>query len=93
MLRNKSFKYRIYPNLEQEQLFAQTFGCVRKAWNLILDWRSKEYQENKSKISYKQTSEKLTVLKASEEYKWLNDVSSVALQQTLRNQDKALGIF
>ena len=33
---NKAIKYRLYPNEEQKQKFAQTFGCCRKVWNLML---------------------------------------------------------
>ena len=91
MKQNKSFKYRIYPDAEQKQLLAQTFGCVRYVWNNLLDWRSKEYTLNSTKINYNSTSAKLTEIKQSTE--WLNDVSSVALQQTLRSQDVAFSNF
>ncbi len=91
MKQNKSFKYRIYPTAEQKQLLAQTFGCVRYVWNTLLDWRSKEYALNGTKINYNSTSKKLTEIKQTTE--WLNDVSSVALQQTLRNQDAAFSNF
>jgi putative transposase len=90
-MKNKSFKYRIYPTLEQIHLLENTFGCVRFVWNHILDWRSKEYTQNGNKINYSKTSAKLTELK--KEFTWLNDVSSVALQQTLRNQDAAFSNF
>jgi len=87
----KSFKFRFFPTTEQETLLANTFGCVRYVWNNILDWRSKEYSLNANKINYSKTSSKLTELKKSTE--WLNDVSSVALQQSLRNQDAAFSSF
>lgn len=44
-------------------------------------------------MSYKDMSAYLTELKAMEEYAWLNDVSCVPLQQTLRDLDKAYGRF
>ena len=91
MKQNKSFKYRIYPSITQKQLLAQTFGCVRYVWNNLLDWRSKEYTLNGAKINYNKTSAKLTEIKQTTE--WLNDVSSVALQQALRNQDLAFSNF
>lgn len=34
---NRAIKYRIYPTEEQQVLFAKTFGCCRKVWNLMLD--------------------------------------------------------
>jgi putative transposase len=90
-MKSKSFKYRAYPTNEQINLLERTFGCVRYVWNHILDWRSKEYSLNGNKINYSKTSAKLTELK--KETEWLNDVSSVALQQTLRNQDSAFSNF
>ena len=92
-MKSKAYKYRIYPNEEQKELLAKTFGCVRVVWNNLLDWRSKEYTLNGTKINYNSTSAKLTMLKQQPEYEWLNEVSSVALQQTLRNQDKSFSNF
>lgn len=92
-MKNKAYKYRFYPTQEQSEMLAKTFGCVRVVWNSLLDWRSKEYTLNGNKINYTKTSAKLTTMKAQEEYSWLNEVSSVALQQTLRNQDTAFSNF
>jgi putative transposase len=88
---DKSFKYRFYPTPEQVQLFSKTFGCVRYVWNTLLDWRSKEYQLHANKINYTKTASKLVEIKRDTE--WLNEVSSVALQQTLRHQDNAFSNF
>jgi putative transposase len=88
-MKNKAYKYRIYPTAEQKQLLAQTFGCVRVVWNNLLDWRNKEYSLNGNKINYTKSSAHLTELKNQEQFSWLNDVSSVALQQTLSSQDVA----
>lgn len=88
---NKAYKYRFYPNNEQKEFLTKTFGSVRFVWNNILDWRSKEYTTNKVKISYADSSKKLTALK--NQFNWLNEVSSVALQQTLRDQDRAFSNF
>ncbi|EOD4727268.1 helix-turn-helix domain-containing protein [Listeria monocytogenes] len=41
MERLKAYKFRLYPSEEQEIFFAQSFGCVRKAYNLMLDDRKK----------------------------------------------------
>jgi putative transposase len=93
MMKNKAYKYRIYPTEEQKQLLAQTFGCVRVFWNNLLDWRNQEYSLNGNKINYTKSSTHLTELKNQEQFSWLNDVSSVALQQTLRSQDVAFSNF
>lgn len=89
----KSFKFRFYPTAEQEVLLAQTFGCVRVVYNNILDKRSKAYYDAKESIGYVKSSKMLTELKKEESYNWLNDVSSVALQQSLVNQQEAFKNF
>ena len=48
---NLAFKYRIYPNKEQELLINKTFGCVRFVYNTILYTANKFYEETgKNKI-------------------------------------------
>lgn len=86
-----SHKYRAYPTDAQAKLLAQTFGCARFVWNHILDWRSKEYSLNGTRINYTKSTAKLTEIK--QEFAWLYDVSNVALQQSLRNQDRAFSNF
>ena len=43
----KAYKYRIYPNKEQREYLAKTFGCSRFIYNKMLADRIKSYQENK----------------------------------------------
>lgn len=42
---NKAIKYRIYPTTEQRVMFAKTFGCCRKVYNLMLTDKIKDYEE------------------------------------------------
>lgn len=42
---NKAYKFRIYPNTEQQILFAKTFGCVRFVYNRMLADKIKYYEE------------------------------------------------
>ena len=88
-----SHKYRAYPTTEQVELLAKTFGCSRFVWNQILDWRGQEYSQNGTKINYNKSSARLTDLKKDPEFNWLLEVSSVALQQSLRNQGAAFENF
>ena len=89
----KAYKYRFYPTNEQAELLAQTFGCVRFIYNQILKFRTDAYYEKKENISYIDASARLTEIKKLSEYRWLNDVSSVPLQQCLRHQQAALSHF
>ncbi|WP_257281625.1 transposase [Endozoicomonas sp. ISHI1] len=89
----RAYKYRFYPTFEQEQLLAQTFGCVRFVYNHILRWRTDEYYKNGNSVNYNAASKQLTELKKNPEYQWLNDVSSVPIQQSLRHQQTSFKNF
>ena len=45
---NKAIKYRIYPTTEQAMIFAKTFGCCRKVYNLMLADKICSYEETGS---------------------------------------------
>ena len=69
---NKAIKYRAYPATEQSIMFAKTFGCCRKVYNLMLS----------DKIEgYKSTGKFPTVTPAKykKEYPYLKEVDSLAL--------------
>jgi len=89
----RAYKYRFYPTTEQAELLAQTFGCVRFVYNSILRWRTNAYDERQEKIGYTQASARLTAMKKEADFSWLNDVSSVPLQQVLRHQQSAFSHF
>jgi putative transposase len=91
MKKYTSYKYRIYPTKGQQEVLNKTFGCCRFVWNNILDWRSKEYSVNGVKTNYSASSKRLSAIK--NEFEFLKDVSAVALQQVLRNQDVAFTGF
>lgn len=76
--------FRCYPTPEQEQHFARTFGCVRYVWNWALNLRSVGFK-NGERIGYPETDRRLTLLKREPATAWLNEVSSVCLQQALRD--------
>jgi putative transposase len=58
-----------------------------------LAWRQARYRDGQASTSYAQASAYLTTLKATEELGWLNEVSSVPLQQALRHQQAAFSSF
>ena len=69
---NKAIKYRVYPTTEQSVMFAKTFGCCRKVYNLMLSDKIK---------SYKSTGKFPTVTPAKykDNYPYLREVDSLAL--------------
>lgn len=80
---NKAVKYRLYPTAEQEIMFAKTFGCCRKVYNLMLADKIACYKETKS--FGKQTP---AMYKA--EYPFLKEVDSLALTNVQLNLQGAL---
>jgi putative transposase len=88
-----AYKCRAYPDPEQASALNRTFGCVRVAWNQTLEWRRQRYQEDKTGTTYAQADAYLTAMKATDELTWLNEVSSVPLQQAIRHQQAAYVAF
>ena len=84
----KGIKFRIYPNKQHKNLINQTFGCCRFVYNKGLAMRNEAFQ-NGEKAGYSQTSLMLTELKKQDEFSFLKEVDSVALQQSLRDLDRA----
>lgn len=83
---NIAYKYRLYPNVEQQILFAKTFGCCRKIWNLMLADRNEAYQKDKTFIEPMPASYK-------KDYPFLKEVDSLALANVQLNQNKAFKEF
>lgn len=89
----KAYKFRFYPDDEQAELLAKTFGYVRYVYNEILRYRTDAYYAAKENVSYIGANVRLTALKKQPELAFLNDVSSVPLQQCLRHQQAAFSNF
>ena len=89
----KGIILRIYPNKKQKELIAKTFGCTRLIYNKALDLHKSKYENEGITIFYKDTNEMLTSLKKDEDFTFLNEVDSIALQQSLRDLDRAYKNF
>ncbi len=89
----QSVRVRIYPNGIQKKLIADTFECCRLVYNRGLAMRRDTYNTTGSGVSYKQTCAMLTALKREDEFSFLKEVDSVALQQSLWDLDKAYKRF
>ncbi len=85
----RAYRFRFYPTPEQEHILARTFGCARFVYNHMLRLRTDAWMNEQKRIGYHETSAALTLLKKQEEYAWLNEVSSVPVQQALRNLNTA----
>lgn len=87
----RAFKYRFYPNEQQTELLAKSFGCSRFVWNNSLKYRTDAYYERGESIAHSVLEKRLVPLKA--EFEWLKEVSSVIFQQALRDQQEAFKNF
>jgi len=88
---NTAYKFRFYPTAEQKAALAEVFGHTRYVWNWALDLRTQSYYEEGKSLTYTATSKRLTEHKKEKE--WLRNVSSVALQQKLRDLEQAFQNF
>ena len=85
-VRHKSYKFRLYPNQEQKQLFAKTFGCSRAIWNMMLADKIKHYEETKENLHN-------TPAQYKKEFPWLKEVDSLALANVQLNLQTAYRNF
>lgn len=100
----KGYKFPIYLTKEQEQYFAQVFGCCRYVWNRALQETEDAYAAYlkaktqssvpsaellKPDLSGYAMCARLTTYKSQPELSWLYDVSAVALQQTMLHLSSA----
>ncbi|AZM46692.1 transposase [Streptomyces sp. WAC 06738] len=89
----RAFKYRFYPTDAQAADLSRTFGCVRKVYNMALAARTEAWTLRQERVDYNATSAMLTAWKKTEELAFLNEVSSVPLQQCLRHLQRAFTNF
>jgi putative transposase len=78
------YQYRFYPTDQQRQSLAQLFGCVRVVWNDAL-----ALSKARKFTGYNSLAKSLTLSKKTEQRRWLSDVSSVPLQQSLKQLEVA----
>ena len=83
---NRAFKFRIYPNREQQELIAKTFGCVRFVYNRMLSDRIEHYKATGKSLNNTPAAYK-------KEYEWLREVDSLALANAQMNLNKAYANF
>lgn len=93
MQQKRAYHYRFYPTQEQAHILARTFGCVRYVYNWGLRTRTDAYYQRQEHLYYEQLAVLLTSLKKQEEVAWLQEVSSVPLQQSLRHLESAFRTF
>ena len=86
---HKAFKYRIYPNKEQEELILKHMGSSRWIFNYALNKKITSYQQTGKGLSRFDIQKDLPELKKQDETSWLKEINSQTLQASLENMDKA----
>ena len=87
---NKAYRFRVYPNKEQEVFFARVAGCCRFVYNLGLEQRRVFGRPGRG-FTYITQQNQLPALK--KEAEWLAEVPSHTLQMALRALDQAFVNF
>ena len=83
---NKAYKFRIYPNAEQQIILTKTFGCVRFIYNQMLSDKINHYEETKQKLNN-------TPAQYKSKFPWLKEVDSLALANAQMNLQTAYNNF
>lgn len=89
----RGFKYRIYPNASQRDQIARTFGCCRFVYNRALDVKKSAYAKIGKTVSWVELCRMLPAWKRNPETAWLAQADSMALQQSIRDLDRAYKNF
>ena len=81
---NKAYKYRIYPNKKQIEMFSNTFGSVRFVYNKLLN-----IQEESNTYMSKVDSNNYCNHVLKIEYPWLKEVDKFSLTNSIFNLNEA----
>ncbi len=89
----KALNIRLYPTEDQVHLMYKHIGCMRFVYNWALARQIENYKGNNKKLSVSELGKELTLLKNTEGYEWLYEVSNATLKESIRDLDKAYKSF
>jgi len=87
------YSYRLDPRPRHRIAFGKAFGCARFVVNDALAFREAAYEAGLPYVTDAELSARLTAAKQAPERAWLNEVSSVVLQQALADLNTAYRNF
>ena len=85
-MQHKAYKFRLYPNKEQQEYFAKCFGCARFIYNKMLSDRIEHYKQHGQYLNNAPAQYKA-------DYPWLKEIDSLALANAQINLNKAYKKF
>lgn len=89
----KAFKFLLKPSKKQQELFLQFAGSTRYVFNNALHQIKVAFEKKEKLPTYKELAMQLPKMKRAEKTKWLKDVHSQVLQQSLKDLDAAMSHF
>ncbi|MEU5994863.1 RNA-guided endonuclease TnpB family protein [Spirillospora sp. NPDC047418] len=87
------YAFRLYPTAGQRQALARAFGCARVVYNDALRTREDARKAGLPLVRAAELSAAMTAAKKTPHRCWLGEVSSVVLQQSLRDLEAAYRNF
>lgn len=87
----KAYKYRIYPNKEQQAKMEQFFGCCRFVYNKCIEWHSDAYKSWKQNGTNIGKTPLITTFK--KDFVFLKECDNAALAYARSNFERAISDF
>ena len=91
MKQYKGYVFRLYPNMNQQELINKGLGVSRFIYNYFLNFKKKEYEENNKKYTCFDLIRMLPQLTI--EYPFLKEVDSCLLRTSIFDLDNAFNNF
>ncbi|RQW14687.1 transposase, partial [Rhodobacteraceae bacterium CH30] len=93
MQRLQAFKYELMPNCEQQRNMRRFAGACRFVFNQGLALQKARYDQGEKKLGYAALCKVLTEWKLQTQTLWLSEAPSQALQQSLKDLERAYSNF
>lgn len=93
MKKLQAFKYQLKISTTNARILSCIAGSCRFVYNKALDMQKKRYAAGEKKLTYPELCQALTVWKNDNELTWLNRSPSQALQQSLKDLERAYQNF
>ncbi|MDR2385573.1 MAG: transposase [Tannerella sp.] len=89
----QAYKFQLKAKPRHEELFRRSAGCCRFVWNHMLALEKENHENGRKRLGYRELAGMLTDLKNQEKTKFLKEVHSQILQQSLKDLENAYRNF
>ncbi len=93
MQRLQAYRFELMPNGQQQRAMRSFAGSCRYVYNQALHLQQERYKAGEKKLGYAELCKVLTAWKKQPETDWLNNPPSQALQQALKDLERAYKNF